>query len=57
MKKVAKEQQTQVEFPCRICGKAAVVDVTNFCLDAESGSYCSTHAPRLVPPNHLEATA
>jgi hypothetical protein len=43
------------EFPCRICGKASVVDVTNNYSAVEAGSYCSTHAPKLDPPHQMEA--
>ena len=51
------EARTRTEFPCRICGKASVVDVTNACLGVESGSYCPAHAPRIELSYQLEATA
>ena len=43
------------EFVCRVCGDAAIVDVSNNCPNGESGSYCRAHAPKLPLPVHEES--
>ena len=35
-----KETKQGNEFPCRICGAPAPMDVVDFCQDTESLSYC-----------------